>query len=222
MLHCLNSESTMSVAKLVPLLDVDDETDKRPMLRIYPDCPIVIGRNDVNTMIELQHVSRELLRLEWRAETLYAAPLKTDHNVRVGDKPLAGETALNHGDVLSLWKETYSYQVRYSEVATSSSELSPAAKRKLTDHVACPICMELLVSAMILVPCGHRFCKQCCEAAECASCRTVVQSRIKDRCLDGLVLELVQERCLDADDSAVYLKRIGKEVGILLARGAVC
>jgi hypothetical protein len=212
----------MSVAKLVPLLDVDDETDKRPILRINPDCPIVIGRNDVNTMIELKHVSRELLRLEWRNETLYAAPLKAEHCVRLGNIPLTEETALSHGDVLSLWKNSYTYQVRYSEVATSSSELSSAAKRKLTDHVACPICMELLVSAMILVPCGHRFCIQCCEAAECASCRTVVQSRIKDRCLDGLVLELVQERCLDADDSAVYLKRIGREVRITLRMGALC
>ena len=206
--------SLMSVARLVPLLDVDDATDMRPVLRVYPDSPMMIGRNDVNTLIELEHVSRELLRLEWRDGRLYAAPLEDDHSIRVRDKPLAGEMVLNHGDILSLWNESYSYQVRYSEVATRSSELSSSGKRKLTDHVACPICMELLVSAVILVPCGHRFCSQCCEAAECATCRSIVQSRIKDRCLDGLILELVQERCLDADDSAVYLKRTGKDVRI--------
>ena len=210
----------MSVAKLVPLLDVDDEVDMRPILRVFPASPLVIGCNDISTFIELKHISRDLLRLEWRDEVLYAAPLKEDHFVRLRNQPLAGEAALNHGDVLSLWNENYSYQVRYSKVVTRSSELSSAAKRKLTDHVACPICMELLVSAMILVPCGHRFCNQCCNVAECATCRTAVQSRMKDRCLDGLVLDLVQERCLDADDSAVYLKRTGKEVRLRLPMGA--
>jgi hypothetical protein len=202
----------MSVAKLIPLLDVDDETDTRPMLRLYCDTPVIIGRNSFNTAIERKEVSRELLKLEWRDGALHVMALKEKHSVRVRNEPLAGKTVLNHGDVLSLWNDSYSYQVRYSEVSTISSELSSTAKRKLTDHVACPICMELMIDAMILVPCGHRFCGQCCMQLECASCRTTIQSKVKDRYLNNFVLDLVQERCLDADDSANYLKRLGKEV----------
>ena len=216
---CTSTTSTMSssVAKLVPLLDVDDENDLRPILRLHPDKPMVIGRNDVNTAIEEQSVSRELLKLEWRAGKLHCIPLKDQHFVRVGNENLEGEAILNHGDVFSLWKDKYSYQVRYTTKAattTNSSEqqLSLEAKRKLTDHIACPICLELMVDATILVPCGHRFCKQCCAGPECATCRTAVQSRIQDRLLNGLVSDLVQERCVDADDSSMYLARIGKEV----------
>ena len=203
------------VAKLIPLLDVDDETDTRPMLRLYCDKPVIIGRNSFNTAIERKEVSRELLKLEWRGGALHVTALKEKHLVRVRNEPLADKTILNHGDVVSLWNDSYSYQVRYTELSTKSSELSCAAKRKLTDHVACPICMELMVDAMILVPCGHRFCGPCCSQLECATCRTPVQSKIKDRYLNAFVSDLVQERCLDADDSANYLKRLGKEVSII-------
>jgi hypothetical protein len=205
----------MSVAKLIPLLDVDDETDTRPMLRLYCDNPVIIGRNSFNTAIERKDISRELLKLEWRDGALHVMALKEKHSVRVRNEPLVDKTVLNHGDVLSLWNDSYSYQVRYSENSTKSSELTSAAKRKLTDHVACPICMELMIDAMILVPCGHRFCGLCAMQHECASCRTKVQSKVKDRYLNNFVLDLVQERCLDAEDSANYLKRLGKEVRIL-------
>mmetsp|Transcript_4311 Transcript_4311/g.7192 ORF Transcript_4311/g.7192 Transcript_4311/m.7192 type:complete len:239 (+) Transcript_4311:24-740(+) len=201
----------MSVAKLVPLLDVDDPQDNRPSLRLYDSKPIVIGRNNFNTTIDKVEISRELLKLEWKDGTLHVIPLKEQHFIRVRNDPLVGERILDHGDVLSLYKDHYSYQVRYAEASNKASELSSEAKRKLTDHLACPICMELLVAAVIVVPCGHRFCKNCSSSPDCATCRTPVQSRIPDRLLDGLLADLVKERCVDADDSTIYLKRTGNE-----------
>jgi hypothetical protein len=205
----------MSIAKLVPIFEIDDVGDKRPTLRLYGDQPMVIGRNNFNTEIEKVEVSRELLKLEWRESKLYVVPLKERHFVRVGDEELIGERVLDHGDIVSLYKDKYSYQVRYAEASNKASELSSAAKRRLTDHVACPICMELLVEATIVVPCGHRFCKACCAAApNCATCRTKIASRVPDRLVDSLMSDLVQERCLDTDDSAMYLQRTGKEVSM--------
>jgi hypothetical protein len=203
----------MSVAKLVPLLDVEDAEDNRPTLRLHADKPMIVGRNNFNTDIEKVEVSRELLKLEWRDSTLYVIPLKQKHFARVEGEVLTEEKVLNHGNVVSLYKDKYSYQVRYAEVANKASELSSDAKRRLTDHVACPICMELLVEAMIAVPCGHRFCKDCCSAeTDCPTCRTKIESKVPDRLVDSLMEDLVQERCLDTDDSAAYLKRTGKEV----------
>ena len=203
----------MSVASLVPLLDVDDESDLRSNIRLYADCPTVIGQNEVAGMTLQQNFPQELLKVEWRDGVLYATALNDNHKVQIQDRQLHGETVLHHGDTLSLWNNEFSYQVRYSERITGSSELSSMAKRKLTDHVTCAVCMELLVSSLIIVPCGHRFCHDCCIAArECPLCRSVVKSRIQDKCLDSLVLELVQERCLDADDSATYLNRTAEKV----------
>jgi len=200
----------MSVAKLIPLLDVEFN-DIRPTLRVFPNQPIVMGRNTI-TMIELAEVSRELLRIEWKNEALHATPLKEVHDILINNEVLKEVTIVNHGEVLSLLGNQLSYQVRYTTVSTKASELSSSAKRKLTDHVACPICIEVLVQATILVPCGHRFCKDCCPKVECASCRTKIQSYIPDRGMDALLSDLVKEQCLDTDDSNMYMQRTEKEV----------
>lgn len=177
---------------------------------------MVIGRNNFNTAIEKVEVSRELLQLEWRDGTLFVVPLKEKHFAQVHNEIISEEREVNHGEIISLYKEKYSYQVRYAEASNKASELSGDDKRRLTDHLACPICMELLVNPIIAVPCGHRFCKSCCAGPECATCRAVIQSKIPDRLVEGLLVDLVNTRCLDTDDSGMYLQRTGKAVSSCL------
>mmetsp|Transcript_41005 Transcript_41005/g.46581 ORF Transcript_41005/g.46581 Transcript_41005/m.46581 type:complete len:241 (-) Transcript_41005:375-1097(-) len=195
----------MSIAKLIPLLDVD-YNDIRPTLRVFPNQSIVMGRN-TTTMIEQAEVSRELLRIEWQKGALHAIPLKEIHDIQINNELLKEPRIVNHGEVLSLLGNQFSYQVRYTTISTMASELTSNAKRKITDHVACPICMEILVQATILIPCGHRFCKDCCPDVECANCRTKIQAYIPDRGMDALLSELVKEKCLETDDSNMYMQR---------------
>lgn len=209
----------MAVAKLIPLIDVEcDDNYNRPTVRVYPDKPLVLGRNKVS-MIELAYISREHLKIEWKDDSvLLATPLTEKHFIQINDKLVKGPTEIKNDEILSLCNDQVSYQVRYVSLATKSSELSADAKRKFTDHVTCPVCMELLVDTTVLVPCGHRFCKKCCPRDECATCRSTIQSIVADKLYDSFISDLVDEQCLDTDDSESYKQRIGKTVSEQILR----
>jgi RING-type zinc-finger len=202
----------MHVVTLIPLLDVEDESDNRPALHLHQNRPIVIGRSIFNSAIQPKHVSRELIEVEWKNGTLRIKALKDIHFVRVKNEPLIQEAVLMNDDIISLWNDKYSYKVRYHIHDKQDLPISSNARRKLTDHLTCPICLEILTDVVIIVPCGHKFCRKCCSRKDCATCRAPVQSILDDKYMNELIIDLVREKCLDPDDSDAYLQRVEGEV----------
>ena len=95
---------------------------------------------------------------------------------------------------------------------------------KISDEINCPVCLDILVNPLTLVPCGHSFCRNCCFSesikngkrrrtlcfSKCPHCRQSIKETVPSRQLDSLIDTLVTVPNLlfrNEDDKQHYLKR---------------
>jgi Zinc finger, C3HC4 type (RING finger) len=77
--------------------------------------------------------------------------------------------------------------------ATSSHEVN----EKVSEHLCCGICLDLLVHPQTVAPCGHTYCAKCLAGVEkenddkCPECRTVMVSVVPALQLKGVIEALV-------------------------------
>ena len=99
--------------------------------------------------------------------------------------------------------------------AAASSNVSSNSS---TEEFSCPICLDILVDSVTIVPCGHHFCKSCLEPLirECPTCRMHVQSKpFPSRSLDHAIALLIDGRpdLFADDDVQQYLQRTNRLSG---------
>ncbi|KAG0369807.1 hypothetical protein BC939DRAFT_445911 [Gamsiella multidivaricata] len=127
----------------------------------------------------------------------------------------------------------------HEEVDAQSSiqDSGPDAKKKKADadedeandfekEFSCGICYEIMHNALVLQPCLHAFCKECCKiwfqrSSECPSCRQGVARTKRDFKLNNLIAVFLRARPhmkredaeddgADSDSSDVVKKRRGR------------
>jgi hypothetical protein len=83
-----------------------------------------------------------------------------------------------------------------------------------SEEAACAVCMEIMVEATAIVPCGHMFCKICVSSlSECPNCRSVVQRNIPLKGMDNIIHKLVLSgNVFCPHDVQQYWKRLQIEV----------
>lgn len=128
--------------------------------------PLILGKNAA-TGIADSDLKRKMVRIRaFSNENIQIEALDEDSASRtlVNGTAIAVEpvSKLNHGDVLSLSSSNTSYSYRVFSTAISALSSSPAKRqrekspatntsKKITEEVTCPICLELMVHATILV-----------------------------------------------------------------------
>jgi len=103
-----------------------------------------------------------------------------------------------------------------SSTTTTTNNAAAAAataqhKSAIADEFCCAYCLEILVHATTIVPCGHSFCRGCLEnATECPTCRGAVQTTVHCRSLDNAIATMVahpEVSVFAADDMEKYTER---------------
>jgi hypothetical protein len=62
------------------------------------------------------------------------------------------------------------------------------------EEFTCPCCLEIIVHATTLVPCGHTFCRACwVDGPTCHTCRAPCQGTVACRALDNAIESLVRQ-----------------------------
>ena len=88
----------------------------------------------------------------------------------------------------------------------------------IADDLACAVCLEIVVHATTLVPCGHTFCRSCLQnTTNCPTCRGSVQSTVHCRTIDNVIASLVAQQhphpaVFEPDDVEKYRERAGSQI----------
>jgi len=85
-------------------------------------------------------------------------------------------------------------------------------KDDLAEESMCSICMDIIVQATSIVPCGHMFCKSCLvKIKKCPTCRTIKCSTTPSKSFDNMIWHLVRSKYIfQQDDVEHYLQRSRK------------
>lgn len=198
------------LAKLIPIIEMDeDQEEPRREIIVHANEQITLGRNKT-TGIDVLLISKSAVLVEWKDDGVVVAPLKSTHSVRVGSDSLTKETKLEHGSVLSLHNSRFAYKVEY--VVTDKEE-------DMNENIQCPVCLDVLVDAVILNPCGHTFCRSCRDADRntdvCPTCRTKVQSDTPNRFANNVIWDMVQHGSLSVEETRSYLQKTGRQISEL-------
>ena len=80
-----------------------------------------------------------------------------------------------------------------SATAHCPPESNPHTSRsEVAEELLCAFCLEILVCATTLVPCGHSFCRSCLvNVKECPTCRGAVQTTVHCRTVDNIISSIV-------------------------------
>lgn len=103
---------------------------------------------------------------------------------------------------------------RPRETPLSPAKLGPRQVSKAAEEFSCVCCLEVMVQATSLVPCGHSFCQSCCMHRECPTCRVAVTGKLPCRALDNAIASLIQEEpgFFEASDVEAYINRTKDDV----------
>lgn len=85
--------------------------------------------------------------------------------------------------------------------------------KHIEEEFTCPVCLELLIQATTMVPCGHLFCRSCVASlAVCSVCAATVSTRVPCRTMDNVIATLVaSRRFFYPDDEQAYRERLMEE-----------
>lgn len=100
-----------------------------------------------------------------------------------------------------------------------------SACQHIVDTVTCTVCMEILVKAHAVNPCGHIFCKACVQqilpqqsgqgfvSKPCPNCRKSMKSITHLKSMDNLIWNMILRGDLfeEEDDLKEFMKRSGKK-----------
>ena len=123
---------------------------------------------------------------------------------------------LKNGYIIALGKNKYRYRVEIPdgymesmESVTKGEGAQDDPKRELINNTQCPICMDIIVGAMSMVPCAHLYCSRCIyKLGCCAICREIPYGITKERQVDSMIYNLVKiGETYPYDDAVQYLKR---------------
>ena len=68
------------------------------------------------------------------------------------------------------------------------------SRSAVAEELFCAFCLEILVCATTLVPCGHSFCHSCLvNVTECPTCRGTVQTTVHCRMVDNVIAAMVAQ-----------------------------
>lgn len=97
-------------------------------------------------------------------------------------------------------------------IVPSESDVSSSLKL-IAEEFNCAICLELLVHATTMVPCGHSFCRTCVASLTvCSVCSSKVSTRVPCRTLDNAIATLVaSHQVFEPDDEHAYQERMEEE-----------
>lgn len=168
----------------------------RPSLKIRHDssATLHLGRN-VSTGIAFGEIPRKAATVLFKKSGKFHLERHSSHVSvirRDGSVvPLSGP--LEHDDVVRLYKQDYAYRVQLStETENTTTKENSMVFQETGEECACAVCMEIIVNATALVPCGHLFCKDCLNnISECPNCRLPVQSKLPIKTMDNVIGKLV-------------------------------
>jgi hypothetical protein len=94
-----------------------------------------------------------------------------------------------------------------------------ATKRTFIEDFHCAICLELMVRATVLHPCGHVYCCNCLRQHQtrvCPVCRQPMISATRIRTLDQALMHLLKHspHLFTVDDRLEYMQRTGVVVNV--------
>ena len=114
-----------------------------------------------------------LLRYGMRWQVVWAVPAPAPPTA-LADRPAGGDAGAAQGDQAG------------DTAAAAAAGAAPDAEE---DN--CPICQDAMADAVALVPCGHRFCRECATTwieghqSNCPVCRQPVAQDAHPPCMDG-------------------------------------
>jgi hypothetical protein len=176
---------------------------RRPSLQLTAGVPLVLGRNHT-TGIALTSISRSAATLSYKEGEVWISQGGTTR-------------PLKNGEIISLQKpsEDYAYRLQIGETATATSTTTDTTcpLKDASEEAMCAVCMEIMVEATTIVPCGHLFCKTCLSSLpECPNCRLVVKQTMPLKGMDNLIHKLVLSgKVFCPPDMQQYWKRIQSE-----------
>lgn len=100
--------------------------------------------------------------------------------------------------------------------APSPDIISSILPKHVIDEFYCPVCLDLQVQSMLIVPCGHSFCQVCCSGSsrKCPTCRGPLQDLVPNRAIDNMLscwVKIKEKTIFPADDVASYHSRQPKK-----------
>jgi len=188
----MTSSSSAIVATLEPISHDNEDLNygfsKRHALSIRRDSPLVLGRN-LTTGIQYPNISKSAATIKWKDGQVWLERHSSHCSVIQKDGsvvPLSGP--LEDGDVVRLYKQEYAYRVK---LCGSTGNTSDTVLKETSEECMCSVCMEILVHATAVVPCGHVFCKDCLSMKECPNCRLHIQRELSIKSMDNVIAKLV-------------------------------
>jgi hypothetical protein len=97
------------------------------------------------------------------------------------------------------------------QAGKTMSALQRQAHDQIREEMMCSICIEIMVCATALQPCGHMFCKNCTLPLEkCPTCRRNLYGRMPMKQVDGMILNHVKiGKTFEYDDSCHFVQCTG-------------
>lgn len=211
-----SSSAAAVVATLVPIHDDSEELKdgliRRPILQIQRDgaSPLVLGRNHT-TGIASPNIPKNAATVCYLQNKNQVWLERHSHHCSVIRKqdgavvPLSA--SLQNGDVVRLYKQDYAYRVEFNE---NDEKNGTIVLQQTSEECMCAVCMEIMVSASAVVPCGHVFCKECLSGiTECPNCRFPVQSALPIKTMDNVISKLVESSLVFSEtDVQHYQSRV--------------
>jgi len=221
----------------------DTAQNERPNVSVPTDGSIVsLGKNDTTKIADMG-LKRKCVSLQLKNDNELHILKAVPQQVSVNGALVEGDGhLLEHGDVLALHAPEIAYEFRVVVEAGSLSKsnlqeegnASPASvsqdeKEKdetpatissdtqlnssIADEFCCAFCLEILVQATTIVPCGHSFCRGCVDqSSECPTCRGALQTTVPCRTLDNVIASMVSKSSsiFEADDVEKFHERSHK------------
>jgi len=187
-----------------------DGHKQRPICRVDRDTSITLGRNST-TIIADQRLARKECILKWKDPgKLEITRIHSSVWINGKSTVAAVGVLLGPGDELAFANRSYSYTIETIEARQASRKRKTPAcldiPREALDELHCSVCLDLIVHATALVPCGHVFCEECCQDV-CPLCTSNVSTTVPCRPVSNLVFALLEQ--FSEDDVGAYRKRMG-------------
>jgi hypothetical protein len=86
---------------------------------------------------------------------------------------------------------------------------SAATTTAIAEEFMCAFCLDVLVQATTLVPCGHTFCLSCVKHKTCPTCRADINTTVPCRAMSNAIQAMTcTQSYFTQDDLEVYRQRV--------------